>query len=77
MQAIPSFSRGMPLWREKQRALPVAQKIEMLGRLIQETRQLEIIKKFPYPDGGYSSSSPKTSRFTPSPCRHSADVTTR
>jgi hypothetical protein len=45
MPAIPSFSRGMPLWREKQRTLPVGQKIEMLGRLIQETRQLEIIKK--------------------------------
>jgi len=44
MQAVPSFYRGMPLWREKQRALPVAQKIEMLGRLIQETRHLEIIR---------------------------------
>jgi len=38
-------SRGMPLWREKQRTLPYALKIHMIGQFIQETRQLERLKK--------------------------------
>jgi hypothetical protein len=38
-------NRGMPRWREKQRALPVALKIEKIGQFIQETRQLEKFKK--------------------------------
>ena len=42
---IPSSARGLPGWRDKQRSLPVAEKIELIGRFIQETRQLELIKK--------------------------------
>lgn len=38
-------SRGMPKWREKQRSLPIGEKIELIGRFIQETRQLELVKK--------------------------------
>jgi hypothetical protein len=38
-------SRGMPLWREKQRTLPYALKIQLIGQFIQETRQLEKLKK--------------------------------
>jgi hypothetical protein len=38
-------NRGMPHWREKQRALPVALKIERIGQFIQETRQFEKLKK--------------------------------
>jgi hypothetical protein len=37
--------RGMPNWRKKQRSLPTGEKIELIGRFIQETRQLELIKK--------------------------------
>jgi hypothetical protein len=37
--------RGMPNWRDKQRSLPIGEKIELIGRFIQETRQLELIKK--------------------------------
>jgi len=35
----------MPKWRGKQRALSVEKKVELLGRFIQETRQLELVKK--------------------------------
>ena len=43
---IPTDSnRGMPRWREKQRRLPIGEKISMIGQLIQETRQMEVIKK--------------------------------
>ena len=35
----------MPNWREKQRALSVGEKIELIGKFIQETRQLELVKK--------------------------------
>lgn len=35
----------MPKWREKQRALSPGEKIELIGRFIQETRQLELVKK--------------------------------
>lgn len=39
------FWRGMPRWRQRQRSLPVAEKIELIGKFILETRQLERIKK--------------------------------
>ena len=42
---IPARARGLTQWRDKQRTLPVAQKIELIGRFIQETRQLELVKK--------------------------------
>jgi hypothetical protein len=38
-------SRGMPQWRAAQRAMPIATKIELIGRFIRETRKLESIKK--------------------------------
>jgi hypothetical protein len=38
-------SRGMPRWREKQRCLPLAEKVALIGQMIQETRKLETIKK--------------------------------
>ena len=38
------LSRGMPQWRQRQRVLPVAEKIALLGRVITETRRLEQIK---------------------------------
>jgi len=38
-------NRGMQRWREKQRALPVALKIERIGQFIRETRQLEKLKQ--------------------------------
>lgn len=38
-------TRGMPNWREKQRSLPIGEKVELLGKFIQETRQLELMKK--------------------------------
>jgi hypothetical protein len=37
--------RGMPHWREKQRSLPIGEKVELIGRFILETRQLEQVKK--------------------------------
>ena len=37
--------RGMPRWRERQRNLPLSEKVELIGRMIQETRELEAIKK--------------------------------
>jgi hypothetical protein len=52
----------MPLWRKKQRNLPVSEKIELLGRLIQETRQFEAIKKLCKPSAmSLSNSSAKES----------------
>ena len=42
---ISSRARGLPQWRNKQRSLPVGEKIELIGRFIQETRQLELAKK--------------------------------
>lgn len=41
----PAASRGMPRWREKQRNLPLRNKVAIIGQLILETRQLESIKK--------------------------------
>jgi hypothetical protein len=38
-------NRGMPRWREKQRTLSPALKLQMIGQFIQETRQLELFKK--------------------------------
>ncbi len=35
----------MPRWREKQRNLPVGEKVELLGQVILETRKLGSIKK--------------------------------
>ena len=49
--------RGMPRWREKERALPVALKIERIGQFIQETRQLEKLKKSCKPSATSLSSS--------------------
>jgi len=43
-QPVPENRRGMPSWRTRQRSLPVAEKIALLGRFIQETRQLERVK---------------------------------
>lgn len=37
--------RGMPLWRSKQRELSVKQKVELLGRFLRETREIERLKK--------------------------------
>ncbi|MCX6865406.1 MAG: hypothetical protein NTV46_04160, partial [Verrucomicrobia bacterium] len=42
---MPSYSRGMPKWRDKQRSRPIGEKVELIGRYIQETRQLELVKK--------------------------------
>jgi hypothetical protein len=44
LQTSP-LRQGMPRWRQRQRDLPVAEKVELLGRFIQETRRLEGIKK--------------------------------
>lgn len=41
----PPANRGMPRWREKQRNLPLRDKVAVIGQLILETRQLEAIKK--------------------------------
>ena len=38
-------ARGMPNWRVSQRNLSISKKIELIGRFILETRNLEIIKK--------------------------------
>ncbi|MCW1916147.1 hypothetical protein OJ996_21335 [Luteolibacter sp. GHJ8] len=35
----------MPRWREKQRKMPVGEKVALLGQVILETRKLEVIKK--------------------------------
>jgi hypothetical protein len=42
---LPEIQRGMPRWRERQRTLPLREKVHLIGRLIQETRQFEAIKK--------------------------------
>ena len=44
-QEMISRSRGLSQWRDKQRSLPVGEKIELIGRFILETRQLEHVKK--------------------------------
>ncbi len=41
----PSTERGMPRWREKQRNLPIQEKVARIGQFILETRQLEAVKK--------------------------------
>jgi hypothetical protein len=38
-------TRGMPNWRRKMRTLPIGEKVELIGRFILETRQLEQVKK--------------------------------
>ena len=35
----------MPEWRARQRSLPVTEKLELIGRFIKETRELERIKQ--------------------------------
>ncbi len=42
---MSSRARGLSQWRGKQRSLPVGEKIELIGRFIRETRQLELVKK--------------------------------
>ena len=37
--------RDKPRWRESQRKLPIADKVELLGQIILETLELEKIKK--------------------------------
>jgi hypothetical protein len=54
-----SIYRGMPAWREAQRNLPVAMKVELIGRFIMETRNLEIIKKSCKPSATFSNNSSK------------------
>ena len=50
-------NRGMPRWLEKQRTLPIGEKVALLGRVILETRELEAIKKACKPSATSSSSS--------------------
>ena len=50
-------SRGMPRWREKQRALPIGEKVALLGQVILETRKLEAINKACKPSATSSSNS--------------------
>ena len=45
MQTDKTDPYGMPRWRATQRSMPVADKIELIGRYIRETRELESIKK--------------------------------
>jgi hypothetical protein len=62
MKTTLPIHRGMDRWREKQRALPVGEKIELIGRFIQETRQLEVLKKPCKPSAMSSNSSSKKDR---------------
>lgn len=55
--SVPPAGRGMPRWREKQRSLPVGEKVELIGKFIQETRQLELLKKSCKPSAMSSNSS--------------------
>ncbi len=50
-------ARGMPQWRAKQRNLPVGEKIDLLGKTIQETLAMERIKKIWKPSVVFSESS--------------------
>lgn len=45
IQSLDDHPRAMPRWRAKQRALPVREKIGLLGQVIIETRHLESVKK--------------------------------
>ncbi len=47
----------MPRWREKQRCLPLAEKIALLGQVIHETHELEALKKACKPSAMSSSNS--------------------
>ena len=49
--------RGMPRWREKQRNLPVGEKVALLGQVILETRKLEAFKKACKPSATFSKDS--------------------
>lgn len=54
-------NRGMPNWRQRMRELPIGEKIEIVGRFILETRQLEHVKKACKPSAmSLNSSSAKT-----------------
>ncbi len=57
MKSTSIHSRGMPAWRETQHNLPVGKKIEMIGRMIQETRHLEAIKNICKPSVTLSNNS--------------------
>jgi hypothetical protein len=46
--------RGMPRWRARQQSLAIREKVNLIGRLIQETRQLEAIKKTCKPSATFS-----------------------
>jgi hypothetical protein len=35
----------MPRWRAKQRAMPIGEKLDLIGKFILETRRLEQLKK--------------------------------
>lgn len=52
-----STIRGMPRWREKQRNLPVGEKVALLGQVILETRKLEAFKKACKPSATFSKDS--------------------
>jgi hypothetical protein len=67
--ALSSAQRGMPRWREKQRALSIGEKVDLIGRLIQETRQLEAIKKTCKPSVTPSVSDPHPHLTRPHPER--------
>jgi hypothetical protein len=45
MEQAGNLQRGMPRWRQRQREMPVAEKIQAIGRFILETRELERIKR--------------------------------
>lgn len=52
--------RGMTRWREKQRLLPVAEKIRLIGQCVLETRELERMKVKWKQSATFSNSSSKT-----------------
>ena len=43
-QARELIETSMPRWRERQRSLPVGEKVELIGKLILQTRQFERLK---------------------------------
>lgn len=50
-------ARGMPNWRRRVRELPIGEKIELIGKFIHETRELERIKHACRPSATSSNSS--------------------
>jgi hypothetical protein len=60
MNPQASISRGMPNWRQRMRSMPIGEKVELIGRFILETRQLEQVKKSCKPSAiSWSNSSAK------------------